>query len=65
MKTLQELLEMKVQSEGINGSVEITPDFRVAVQGIHEYGVHIIVHPMGHNGDTLDFIVKGNTITPA
>lgn len=66
MKTLQELLEIKVQSEGLNGPVEITPDFRVAVQGVTESGgIHIIIHPSGHNGDTLDFTVKGNTLIPA
>lgn len=66
MKTLQELLEMKVQIEGTNGPVEITPNFRVAVQGITESGgIHIIIHPSGYDGETLDFTVKGNTLIPA
>ena len=66
MKTLQQLLEMKVKSEDMNGEeIEITPDFRMAVQGIHEEGIHVIVHPMGHNGDTLDLLVKGNCLSPA
>lgn len=65
MKTLQELLQIKVKSENFNGEeVEVSPDFRIAVQGIYEYGIHIIVHPMNHNGDTLDLLVKGNTLSP-
>ena len=42
--------------------VEIRPDFRVAVQAVSEIGVHIIIHPEGVDGDTLDFIVKGNVL---
>lgn len=65
MKTLQELLEMKVTTKNSEGdtSPEFSPDFRVAVQAIHEDGVHIIIHPMYHNGDTLDFIVRGNLLS--
>jgi len=65
MKTLQELLEMKVTTKNNEGdtSPEFSPDFLVAVQAIHEDGVHIIIHPMDHNGDTLDFIVRGNIMT--
>jgi hypothetical protein len=62
---LEELLRTKVKSEGINGVVEISPDFRVAVQAINdieESGVRIIIHPYSHNGETLDFIAKGNTL---
>ena len=65
MKTLQELLEMKVTIKNNEGDVspEFSPDFRVAVQAIHEDGVHIIIHPMNHNGDTIDFLVRGNTLS--
>ena len=72
MKTLQELLEMKVTTTNIDGdtyidggdtSPEFSPDFRVAVQAIHEDGVHVIIHPMNHNGETLDLMVRGNTIS--
>ena len=65
MKTLQELLEMKVTTNNSEGdtSPEFSPDFRVAVQAIHEDGVHIIIHPMNHNGDTLDFLVRGNNLS--
>lgn len=61
MKTLQELLEMKVDDLG----AVFTPDFRVAVQGEGPGGgIHIIIHPMGYDGDTLDFVVVGNELTP-
>jgi len=65
MKTLEELLKMKVKTENFKGEeVEITPDFRIAVQSTHVDGTHIIVHPLNHNGDTLDFVVKDNTLYP-
>ena len=65
MKTLQELLEMKVTTKNSEGytSPEFSPDFRVAVQAIHGDGVHIIIHPMNHNGDTMDLMVRGNDIS--
>lgn len=65
MKTLQELLEMKVTTKNSEGDTfpEFSPDFRVAVQAIHEDGVHVIIHPMSHNGETLDLMVRGNTIS--
>ena len=65
MKTIEELLRMKVTattSEG-NSTPEFSPDFRVAVQNIHHDGVHIIVHPLGHDGDTLDLFVRGNQLS--
>ena len=61
MKTIEELLQTKVTTK--NG-IEFTPDFRVSVQSKKDNGIHIMVHPFGHDGDTLDFIVKGNEITP-
>lgn len=65
MKTLQNLLSMKVTSEDASGNtVEVTPNFRVAVQSTSKEGTHIIVHPIDHNGDTLDLLVNGNTLTP-
>lgn len=60
---LEELLRMKVESEGIHGKVEISPDFRVAVQKISDSGVHIIIHPAGHNGETLDYMVNGDELS--
>ena len=59
MKTLEELLRMRIRTR--NG-IEFTPDFRLAVQSEKEGGTHVIVHPLGHDGDTLDFIVKGNEL---
>lgn len=65
--TLEDLLRMTVPvgpgcvaPEG----TPMSPDFRVAVQHIGGDGVHIIVHPMGHNGETLDFVVSGNKLEP-
>lgn len=62
--TLEDLLRMKVQSEGKDGPVYISPNFRVAVQSINEAGIHIIIHPDSYSGDTLDFLVKGNRLIP-
>lgn len=65
MKTLEELLKMKVEVKMQNGEVvSASPEFMVAVQGIFEVGTHIIIHPMNHDGDTLDLLVKDNTISP-
>ena len=66
MKTLQKLLSMKIPTKhGITGeAIEISPEFRVAVQEIDPArGVRIIVHALGHNSDTLDFWVHGDDIT--
>lgn len=65
MKTLEELLKMKVTTTASDGNTtpEFSPDFRLAVQNIHHDGVHIIIHPFGHNGDTLDFFVRGNQLS--
>ena len=65
MRTLEQLLKMTVAAKDKDGNpIEITPEFRVAVQGHRCGGVHILVHPMDHNGATLDFIVVGDTLTP-
>ena len=60
--TLEDLLRMKVH--GKDPSDDYTPDFRVAIQSINEAGIHIIIHPDGYNGDTLDFLVKQNRLIP-
>lgn len=60
---LEELLRMKVESEGINGKVEITPEFRVSVQKISAAGVHFIIHPDSHNGETLDYMANGDELS--
>ncbi len=59
MITLEELLKTPVKMT--NGK-KFIPDFRVAVQEETPSGVHIIIHPSGHNGTTLDFRVKGNKL---
>lgn len=41
--------------------VEFTPEFRIAVQSVDDRGwVHIIVHALGHNSDTLDLMIGGS-----
>lgn len=66
MKTLEELLRTKVTSKFVSEGkrIEITPIFRVAVQGEADNAVHIIIHPQDYDGDTLDFLVTGNVLTP-
>jgi hypothetical protein len=63
--TLEELLRTKVKSKNKDyQDVEISPDFRVAVQNMTDAGVHVIVHPDGYDSETLDFVVSGNELTP-
>ena len=63
MKTFEELLRMTVDAKDKDDNpVEISPEFRVAVQGEKFGGIHIIVHLSGHSGDTLDFVVKGDRL---
>ena len=66
MKTLEDLLRMTVKGRSAVTQQEINypPQFRVSVQNIRDGGVHFIIHADGHNSDTLDFIVKGNTLVP-
>ena len=65
MKTLEELLNTTVEARDKDKRpIKIIPEFRVAVQGTFLDGVKIIIHPIGYNGETLDFLVKGNTIEP-
>jgi len=63
--TLQQLLETTVISQDKDGNnVEVSPDFRVSVQKVINGGLHFIIHPSGHDGETLDFVVTGNTVEP-
>lgn len=63
MKTLEDLLRMEVTSKNKEGNtVRISPDFRIAVQHKGTRNVRIIIHPIGHAGDTLDFVVCGNNL---
>lgn len=64
MYNLEDLLKMKIKGESpVTGEdIEYSPDFRLAVQDEKAGGTHIIVHPYGHDGNTLDFIVRGNNL---
>ena len=57
---LRELLQTTVMIDG----TKITPEFRIAVQCTDKHGwVHIIVHALGHNSETLDLMVgDGNQV---
>ena len=57
---LRELLQTTVMIDG----TKITPEFRIAVQGVDDRGwVHIIVHALGHDSATLDLMVgDGNQV---
>lgn len=61
MKTLEELLRMEVQFADMP-KIKFNPDFRVAVQDKTPSGVHIIIHAIGHDSETLDFLVVGNEL---
>ena len=67
--TLEQLLKMKVKctSPVTGDDVEMSPEFRVAVQNVDaeiggERGVHVIIHANGHNSRTLDLLVSGNKV---
>lgn len=62
---LQTLLSTKVVTKNKDGKeISITPSFCVSVQKVLDDGrVHFIIHPDGVNGDTVDLIVQGNTLT--
>ena len=64
--TLEDLLKMQIDgiSRVTNKPIKYSPDFRIAVQGERDGGIHIIVHAQDHDSDTLDFIVNGNELTP-
>lgn len=57
--TLEQLLRMQVKyPNGNYGS----PEFRVAVQGERDGGVHFIIHASGHDSETLDLVAVGNEL---
>lgn len=63
MKSLEDVLRFQVKGTNWkNEVVEFSPDFRVAVQGFKDNSVHVIIHPSGHNGTTLDLLVTGNKV---
>lgn len=61
--TLEELLRMQVSVAHSSSYINISPEFRIAVQRITEDGVRIIIHANGHDSDTCDFIVKNDELT--
>lgn len=66
--TLEGLLRTKVDAKDKDDTpIKISPEFRVAVQSLEGNGqfkgVHILIHPFGYNGKTLDFLVNGNELT--
>lgn len=65
MSKLETLLEMKVPAKDKHGNpVEIQPDFLVKVQQTVDGHPHVIVHALGFDSETLDFIVDGNKLVP-
>jgi len=61
--TLEDLLRMKVKLINKDDRpVYGYPDFRVAVQNIKEDRIHFLIHPIGFDGITLDFVVQGNEL---
>jgi hypothetical protein len=64
MSTLQDLLNMEIKGKSpVTGNdIKFSPEFRVAVQSKTKEGVHIIIHAVGHNSETLDLIVSGDNV---
>lgn len=63
--TLEELLRMTVPVPAGCTAPEgspMSPQFRVSVQAIRDDGVHFIIHAEGHHSETLDFIVRGDSL---
>ena len=64
--TLEDLLRTKKKC--INGvskrEVEVPLTFVVDIGQEREDGLHFYIHPADENGETLDFLVKGNELTP-
>ena len=40
----------------------MSPEFRVSVQEVRDDGVRVIIHAFGHDSETLDLLVRGNTL---
>jgi len=58
MSTLEDLLRTTYVDQNTlsKKAIEVTPDFRVAVQRITPSGVHFIIHAASYDSDTLDFV---------
>ena len=66
MTTLGELLDMEIDgvSPVTGEEIKYSPEFRVAVQSKTEDGIHIIIHAVGHNSETLDLVVNDDHVAP-
>ena len=61
--TLQDLLDMEVESEDKDGNkVIVSPEFVIKVQSKTMDGLHILIHALGHSSETVDLIVNGDDI---
>jgi hypothetical protein len=60
METLESLLKTKVRTRN---NLEFIPDFRVNVQE-DKGALRFSIHPFTHNGNTLNFVVRGNELIP-
>ena len=61
--TLEELLRMQVDATDKDGKrIKITPDFIISVQDERDGKIRIIIHPIGHSGETLDRLVSGDIL---
>jgi len=56
--TLEQLIRECPEEWGIVGS-----EYRIAVQDDEGGRLHILVHPYGRSGETVDFTVNGNELT--
>lgn len=63
--TLEGLLRTKLETKngGTGEPVSVPHSFVVGIQHEDEDGVHFIIHPLGHSGETLDFVVAGDELT--
>ena len=60
---LFDLLSMEIESEDKDGNpVMVPPEFLMKVQTKTEDGIHVIVHPLGHGGITIDLVVNPDSI---
>jgi hypothetical protein len=66
MMELEELLRMTVKGKNAvtQETVNYPPEFVIKVQDVRDAGVRVIVHADGHNSETLDYLVTGNTLKP-
>lgn len=68
MKTLEELLRMQVPVNRLDRSDErvMSPEFVISVQEMDSErignSVRVIVRAYGHDSETLDFLVRGNSL---